>query len=577
MDYPSEKEFNELKDKLFSIGCKMYTDWAEEKKEQGIIDPNYVVSEGIEKGDLGTAIGFVNQMMYTYDNVGWSFERIQWWGKEWLETNKRLQKDNNNVRKEEKHDESINSADDRFTSMDQILKEIEDLGDWKDPAEKEKYYKFMSKVMAIYYGCNIDGKNQYFPEVIDAIAFACKKSGKFPTKEEVFVNGKLAEGLEDGTYCNRVANFTSPLGISFIGERMPLDDIAKNEFGIDVMNLQMTNEEAKQLTESAQKYYKENFDKTTIPYYKVAKEALMNWNGMSEQEANDFIKNSSFEEIEAQVGAKKSIQYAIDGIAKTVGLSEYEKNALEGMVFEGKESIFAEKDIRNKVVEHIPVDVLMDTMASVHDGWVKDNESKFFKRDRKYQHMPFEMIGWKEAKSDLLFVKPIFDAMKVGISRPLEYDYNRRSRKFFLDRKITTQQDLIEQIQTGEQFYPALEGQNEILDALKDKSFVEEELYPQIVEKGIGNVENIREQIVQDVANNPNPDDLAKLSDDERDRVEVMIDEKISDEDKKNKADAKKLEHINKILEKAEKLNKMREENNKLRNEQNHKKDVPED
>lgn len=40
-------------------------------------------------------------------------------------------------------------------------------------------------------------------------------------------------------------------------------------------------------------------EKMNIPYYQVAKKALMNWNGLNEEEANKLIENSSFEEIEA--------------------------------------------------------------------------------------------------------------------------------------------------------------------------------------------------------------------------------------------------------------------------------------
>ena len=55
----------------------------------------------------------------------------------------------------------------------------------------------------------------------------------------------------------------------------------------------------------------------------------------------------------------------------------------------------------------------IDVLSDVHNQWVKDNEKKFFdpKRENKmYQFMPLSLIGFEEAKSDLLFVEPILKA-----------------------------------------------------------------------------------------------------------------------------------------------------------------------
>ena len=63
-------------------------------------------------------------------------------------------------------------------------------------------------------------------------------------------------------------------------------------------------------------------DRNNIPYYKVAKEALIKWNGLSEEEANKIIEEQSFDEIESQVHAKASMQYAIDELAKIINLNK---------------------------------------------------------------------------------------------------------------------------------------------------------------------------------------------------------------------------------------------------------------
>ena len=62
------------------------------------------------------------------------------------------------------------------------------------------------------------------------------------------------------------------------------------------------------------------------------------------------------------------------------------------------------------------VNLIMDTLFHVHDGWVKDNVKKFNAREKKHQHMPSELIGWNEAKADLLFVRPIFEAAGIEVN-----------------------------------------------------------------------------------------------------------------------------------------------------------------
>lgn len=65
--------------------------------------------------------------------------------------------------------------------------------------------------------------------------------------------------------------------------------------------------------------------KFSVPYNIVAKDALMNWNGLSEEEANKVINESTFDEIESQVGAVGSMTYAVDAIVDKLDLTSEEK------------------------------------------------------------------------------------------------------------------------------------------------------------------------------------------------------------------------------------------------------------
>ena len=59
-------------------------------------------------------------------------------------------------------------------------------------------------------------------------------------------------------------------------------------------------------------------------YKQIAKDALMSWNGLSEEEATKVVQESSNEELESQVYAQGSIDAAIKGFQKYS--QEYLKN-----------------------------------------------------------------------------------------------------------------------------------------------------------------------------------------------------------------------------------------------------------
>ena len=238
-----------------------------------------------------------------------------------------------------------------------------------------------------------------------------------------------------------------------------------------------------------------------IPYYKVAKQALMNWNGLSEEEANKSIETLSFEELESQVYAVSSMEHAIDEIMKQakieLGVQEQIKNAIYGAPNFDESDREEQFGILKTAIQREGLDdnqLIMDTLSAVHDGWVKDNAKQYFtkKADRKqqYQYSPLELIGWKEAKSDLLFVKPIIEACNITVNEnALEKLYYDRAMKFLQEHQISNSEDLSQNICQGAEFYPALEEQDAIVEALSNPEFVNETIVPQLNEKGIGDVE----------------------------------------------------------------------------------------
>ena len=261
----------------------------------------------------------------------------------------------------------------------------------------------------------------------------------------------------------------------------------------------------------------DNRAKLDLPYYKVAKQCLMNWGnaqsnwvGLSEQEADEIILTQSFDEIDPQVDAAYSINCAIDGILgafvdnQVFPLDyELEKKNLSDFVYNGGESKIVdelkrinETSTTPKSAERIIHNIVLIALYATHDGWVEkeSNKKKFMKRDSKFQHMPLELIGWEEVKKDLLFIKPIFEKIGIEINEELlEQLYNQRVESFVVrQHDLHNSEDLAKLISQGENFYPSLAGySDEALDLINNKPEI---VVESIETKGIGKIEDIRKQ-----------------------------------------------------------------------------------
>ena len=324
-------------------------------------------------------------------------------------------------------------------------------------------------------------------------------------------------------------------------------------------------------------------DRTRIPYYMAAKEALMNWNGLSEEEAVKKINTESFDEIEAQVYAQSSMEAAMEGIAKYIGIpkNRFEEKLLfddlADLIYEGRFNTPLRNSIKNVVRRNSEAngkgkddynDLIMSTLFEVHDAWVRNNSKKFNSRDKKYQHMPSELIGWKEVKADLLFVKPIFEAMGIEVNEEeLEKVYNARVKEFFLKNNIRNKEDLAKLISKGKEFYPPLEGYGETLKSIENPEFVRDVIIPSIEEKGIGSIEMKRKEIVESIKENPSVIDVSRLTTEEIKEVEENIGEEI--ETIATTADDEKRTIVGRILTLAARRDAIKEEISRKKRKEN--------
>jgi len=265
------------------------------------------------------------------------------------------------------------------------------------------------------------------------------------------------------------------------------------EFDIDGFNKEGFNAEGK--------HYKEN-----IPYYQIAKNILLNENkDLPEEQVREMVISLNINELDKQVGAKKSVTYALQGILdylvaeEAIGVSEARKyfTQLSEQTFYGEKY---EPDDISEILYRLaePNEFVISILSKIHNGWVKDCPQKFSQEgeNKQFKHMPIELIGWEEVKSDLIFVKPILEKLGMSIDeQQLEGEYNERVANFLGMRNINGIENLRDEIVKSSDFYSALEGQDEIINALSNPQFVETTVIPQIIEKSFGNVETMQRYV----------------------------------------------------------------------------------
>lgn len=240
----------------------------------------------------------------------------------------------------------------------------------------------------------------------------------------------------------------------------------------------------------------------------------------------------------------------------------------------------------------------MEMLDLVHTKWVKENQENFLESDKKYLYMPIELIGWEEVKNEFSQIKPILSAFGIEINEEklenLEGMYNERLKNFIEDGNIKNNSDLeyiiiydLAESQAQKKYrykiYEEFKEQDKILGAVSNKEFVEKELVPQIEEKGIGKIEEVREKLILNkmIEKIKSPDDirngiLSKESFDELtpEECEKLV-KKMEEESDKLDMEYEELNKKDKTIEiliaKNREVVEKRDRNNALKKEQEEK------
>ena len=233
---------------------------------------------------------------------------------------------------------------------------------------------------------------------------------------------------------------------------------------------------------------------------KIAKTAAKNW-GQAEPQNLEEAKGITW-------GSEVS---SIQGIVKVLGLPPEMEEKMIQDVYES-DTITPEiaKEIQKRIIGITGTanPNIIKMLSTVHDEWVRNNPNNFMKETEKgnkeYQFVPLELLSWKEAKSDLLFLKPILEAAGVNVDeKAVEQQFEVAQKEFLEEHGIVSKEALKRKISSGSKFYPALEGLEtkfggNIEELLKDPK-IADEMASQIESRV--KIESVEQKIKQELLN----------------------------------------------------------------------------
>ena len=168
---------------------------------------------------------------------------------------------------------------------------------------------------------------------------------------------------------------------------------------------------------------------------KITQGALMNWNGLSAEEAA-----AKTEELGDAKTASDNVTYgsemaSIEGISQILGLSKEEIEIMTNDINtrEAVSQELAEK-VKTQLEERGLNASVIEILSVIHDNWVKSNGNKFEDPKRMgklYQFVDLKLLDFKEAKLDLLFLKPILEANGIELDEvALQQEFLQEQREF---------------------------------------------------------------------------------------------------------------------------------------------------
>ena len=243
-------------------------------------------------------------------------------------------------------------------------------------------------------------------------------------------------------------------------------------------------------------------------YAEAVKNALIKWNGLTKEEAIKKTENlGSVEKAEKEV-VHGSVDAAIKGLAKVVGLEQKEIKLLTKNVKEqDKINDDLKERIKTLIEEKGIYKIILATLSNIHDEWVKKNGNKFCARDKNFQFVPLALLPFSEVESDLLFLKPILNALSFEVNeKDLEREFGNYRNFYMLTKYIFNMEFLYNFIKSGSIVYVALKG----VTTNRGKEGGKEELIDDILENEPDVARRMVVQIVKEAKIFGDIDDYSK-------------------------------------------------------------------
>ena len=258
---------------------------------------------------------------------------------------------------------------------------------------------------------------------------------------------------------------------------------------------------------------------------KIAMASLTNpkWDNLSVEDAEEKIEKLAEPKNICDRVTYDSEVAAIHGMAKVLGLNDGQVEKLLGTKdANGKlkrDGQIYTQDVIDSLASYMmgagrssndkrfntKESAIIDMLSVIHDEWVKNNPNNFLKdgRNKEYQFVPLQLLDWEEAKSDLLFLKPILEAGQVEIDEEaIKREFELKQMEFLLDNDITTHEQLVEYLNSS-RYLEGLETKNggNIKELLNN---------PEIAEKMAKQIEDrigmrSEEQLITDIIKSDNP------------------------------------------------------------------------
>lgn len=198
-------------------------------------------------------------------------------------------------------------------------------------------------------------------------------------------------------------------------------------------------------------------------YREIARDCLVNWMGMSTEEANTVCEEETIESLENGsgnrygVGAMGSINAALAYIVVRLGMAPDHAEKFREAIINGPDDCGVLKQVREEALA-ISNEENFELLAlsAIHDSWVKDNANPKTIEKKKgkgqlRQYAPLELIGFNEVKSDLIFLEPILARMGMSVDiNALENEYNKRCEQFCNEHDLHSEEDIANYVESGE-------------------------------------------------------------------------------------------------------------------------------